>query len=151
VETGTFQGSAVLWKHQRHHRYTCTCISSETKSSSPQRRITTRQKHLVYSLSFRYRTLVWLFTVLSPFQDCFHLYGDVMHHCRWRAAKFRPILGIRGLWAGRDFYRATSAVKRGLGFSGLIRRTAPFSHLLRHTWGCGGPSLTRILKSDMNI
>jgi hypothetical protein len=23
------------------------------------------------------------------------------HHCRWRAAKFRPMLGAQGLWAGR--------------------------------------------------
>jgi hypothetical protein len=46
------------------------------------------------------------------------------HHCRWRAAKFRPMLGAQGLWAGRDLYRATPAVTRGLGFSGLIRRTA---------------------------
>jgi hypothetical protein len=30
-------------------------------------------------------------------------------------------------------------------FSGLIRRTAPFSRLLRHTRGCGRPILTRIL------
>jgi hypothetical protein len=29
------------------------------------------------------------------------------HHCRWRAAKFRPMLGTQGLWAGRDLYRAT--------------------------------------------
>ena len=58
---------------------------------------------------------------------------------------------------------------RDLGFSGLIRKTAlfsrllrhtrgcgesilnpdphgsPISRLLRHTWGCGGPILTRIL------
>jgi hypothetical protein len=66
------------------------------------------------------------------------------HHCRWRAAKFRPMLGAHGLWAGRDLYRATPTVTRGLGFSGLIRRTAPFSRLLRHVWGCGGPILTRI-------
>ena len=57
------------------------------------------------------------------------------HHCRWRAAKFRPMLGAQGLWAGRDLYRATPAVTRDLGFSGLIRRTAPFSRLLRHTRG----------------
>jgi hypothetical protein len=31
------------------------------------------------------------------------------------------------------------------GFSGLIRRTAPFNRLLQHTWGCGGSILTRIL------
>jgi hypothetical protein len=67
------------------------------------------------------------------------------HHCRWRAAKFRPMLGAQGLWAGRDLYRATPAVTRDLGFSGLIQRTASFSRLLRHAWGCGGPILTRIL------
>jgi hypothetical protein len=60
------------------------------------------------------------------------------HHCRWRAAKFRPMIGAQGLWAGRDLYRATPTVTRDLGFSGLIRRTAPFSRLLRHTRGCGG-------------
>jgi hypothetical protein len=67
------------------------------------------------------------------------------HHYRWRAAKFRPMLGAQGLWAGRDLYRATPAVTRSLGFSGLIRRTAPFSHLLRHTKGWGKSILTRIL------
>jgi hypothetical protein len=71
------------------------------------------------------------------------------HHCRWRAAKFRPMLGAQGLWAGRDLYRATPAVTRDLGFSGLIRRTAPFSRLLRHAWGCGGPILTRILTGPL--
>ena len=34
------------------------------------------------------------------------------HHCRWRAAKFRPMLGAQGLWAGRDLYRATPTVTR---------------------------------------
>jgi hypothetical protein len=38
-------------------------------------------------------------------------------------------------------------VTRGLGFSGLIRRTTLFSRLLRHTWGCGGSILTRMLTS----
>jgi hypothetical protein len=70
------------------------------------------------------------------------------HHCRWRAAKFKPMLGAQGLWAWRDLYRVTPAVTRGLGFSGLIRRTAPFSRLLRHTRGCGGSILTRILTGD---
>jgi hypothetical protein len=67
------------------------------------------------------------------------------HHCRWRATKFRPMLGAQGLWAGRDLYRATPAVTRDLGFSGLIRRTAPFTHLLRHTKGSGESILTRII------
>jgi hypothetical protein len=66
-------------------------------------------------------------------------------HYRWRAAKFRPMLVAQGLWAGRDLYRATPTVTWDLGFSGLIRRTAPFSRLLRHTRGCGGSILTRIL------
>jgi hypothetical protein len=60
------------------------------------------------------------------------------HHYRRRAAKFWPMLGAQGVWAGRNLYRATPAVKRDLSFSGLIRRTAPFSRLLRHTRGCGG-------------
>jgi hypothetical protein len=68
-----------------------------------------------------------------------------LHHYRWRAAKFRPMLSAQGLWAGRDLYRATPAMTRGLGFSGLIWRTAPFSRLLRHTRGCGGSILTPIL------
>jgi hypothetical protein len=69
------------------------------------------------------------------------------HHCRWRPAKFtgRPMFGAQGLWAGRDLYRATPAVTHDLGFSGLIRRTVPFSRLLRHTKGCGESILTRIL------
>jgi hypothetical protein len=68
----------------------------------------------------------------------------IFHYCRWRAAKFR-LLGAQGLWAGRDLYRVTPAVTRDIGFFGLIRMTAPFSRLLRHAWGCGGPILTRIL------
>jgi hypothetical protein len=55
------------------------------------------------------------------------------------------MLGAQGLLAGRDLYRATHTVTRGLGFSGLIRRTAPISRLLRHAWGYGGPILTRVL------
>jgi hypothetical protein len=38
-----------------------------------------------------------------------------------------------------------ATVTRGLGFSGFIRWTVPFSRLLRHTRGCGGSILTRIL------
>jgi hypothetical protein len=67
------------------------------------------------------------------------------HHYRWRATKFRPMFGAKGLWAGRDLYRATPAVTRGLGLSGPIRKTATFSRLLRHTRGCGVSILTRIL------
>jgi hypothetical protein len=67
------------------------------------------------------------------------------HHYWWRAAKFRPMLGAQGLWAGRDPYHTTPAVTWDLGFSGLIRRTASFICLLRQMRGCGGSTLTRIL------
>jgi hypothetical protein len=39
------------------------------------------------------------------------------YHCRWRAVKFRPMVGAQGLWAGRDLYRATPTVTRNFGFS----------------------------------
>ena len=52
------------------------------------------------------------------------------HHCRWRGCKFRTVLGTQGLWAWRDLFGVTPAVTRGLGFSGLIRMTTPFNHLL---------------------
>jgi hypothetical protein len=38
-------------------------------------------------------------------------------------------------------------VKWGFGFSGPIRRTAPFSRLVWHARGCWGPVVTRILTS----
>jgi hypothetical protein len=41
-------------------------------------------------------------------------------------------------------YRTTPVVTRGLGFSGLIRRTAQFSRLLRHARICWESILTRI-------
>jgi hypothetical protein len=64
------------------------------------------------------------------------------HHFRWRAPKIRPMLDAHGLWAGWDFYRATPAVTRGLGFPSLIRRTTPFGRLLRQTRGCGSSDFT---------
>ena len=42
-----------------------------------------------------------------------------------KGCNFRHILGNYYLLAGRDLYRATPAVKRGLGFCGLIRRNVP--------------------------
>jgi hypothetical protein len=56
------------------------------------------------------------FTVLRLAQE-FFTYIWRSHHYRWRAAKFRRMLGAS----------ATSAAKLGLGFSSLIRRTAPNS------------------------
>jgi hypothetical protein len=53
------------------------------------------------NLSMSLMLVIYCFTSRSRI---FHLYD---HHCRWRAAKFRPMLGAQGLWAGRDLYRAT--------------------------------------------
>ena len=39
----------------------------------------------------------------------------------------------------------------GLGLSGLIRRTAPFSRLLRHTRECGGSILPRIITGPLSV
>jgi hypothetical protein len=84
----------------------------------------------------------WLFTVLRPAQEFFS----------YMETSPLPVKGCK-IYAyarrsgplSRDLYRATPAVTRDLGFSGLIRRTAPFSRLLWHTRGCGGSILTRIL------
>jgi hypothetical protein len=64
-----------------------------------------------------------------------HLYGDVNIAGE----------GLQNLGRGRDLFHATPAVTRDLGFSSLLRRVAPFSHLLRHTRGCEASILTRIL------
>jgi hypothetical protein len=74
----------------------------------------------------------WLSTVLRPAQE-FFTYMETSS------------LPLKGLWAGRDLYRATPVVTRDLGFSGLIRRTAPFCRLIWHTRGCGESILARIL------
>jgi hypothetical protein len=60
------------------------------------------------------------------------------------------MLGTKSLCAGRNLFRTTPAVTRGLGFSGLIRRTAPFSRFLWHTRGCGESILIRILTGLAN-
>jgi hypothetical protein len=84
-----------------------------------------------------------------PLKNISHIWRR--HHYRWRAVRFRPMLGAQGLWAGRDLYRATPAATLDLGFSGLIWRTALFCCLLRHTKGCGGSILTRILTGPLSV
>jgi hypothetical protein len=69
------------------------------------------------------------------------------HHYRWRAAEFLPIVGAQVLC----LYRATSALTRCLGFSGLIRRTALFNRSLQLARGYRGPILTRILTAPHSV
>jgi hypothetical protein len=87
----------------------------------------------------------WLFTVLRPAQE-FFTYMETSP----LAVKGFKMLAYARRWGplsrgGGGLYRATPALTQDLGISGLIRRTAPFSRLLRHTRGCGRPILTRIL------
>jgi hypothetical protein len=56
----------------------------------------------------------WLFYV--PFENCSLIWRR--NHCRWKAAKLRPMLSAQNLWAGRDLYRAAPVVTNGFGFSG---------------------------------
>jgi hypothetical protein len=74
----------------------------------------------------------------------FHLYGDVTIAGE-RLQNVTLSSTLRTFERAGDLYRATLAVTRGLGFSNLIRRAAPFSRLLLHTRGCGGSILSRIL------
>jgi hypothetical protein len=112
-----------------------------------------RFRHRCHTLRKKNINLGYIFWTIGWLVGCLQFYVPLKnfsliwrrHHCWWRAAKFRPMLGAQGLWAGRDLYRATPTVTRDLGFSGHIRRTAPFSRLLRHTRGCVGSILTRIL------
>jgi hypothetical protein len=74
------------------------------------------------------------------------------HHYRWRTAKFRPILGAQGLWAGGGSLSCHTCCDTGprvfsVSFEGL----PPFSRLLRHRRGCGGHILTRILTGFKSI
>jgi hypothetical protein len=82
---------------------------------------------------------------------CFKSSSRMFHwkrqHYRWKAAKFRPMLGAQGLWV----YRATPVVTRALGLSGLIRRTSPLSRLIWHARGCWRPILTRILTGSYSV
>jgi hypothetical protein len=73
------------------------------------------------------------------------------HHYRWRAAKFRPMLGDQGLWAGRDLYCATPTVTRASVFPLSSEGLSLFRRILRHTRGCGEPILTRILTCPHSV
>jgi hypothetical protein len=73
----------------------------------------------------------------------FHLYEDVIITGEWLQNFGLSVLRTFEQ-EGIDLYRATPAVTRGLSFSCIIQRAAPFSRLLRHTRGCGELILTRI-------
>jgi hypothetical protein len=91
----------------------------------------------------------WLFTVLRPAQESLSYIET--SPLPVKGYTFRPMLSDHGLWAGRDLYRSTPAVTQDLDFSCLIRRTAPFSRLVRHTKQCGGTVLTTWMKASTKL
>jgi hypothetical protein len=64
------------------------------------RKVTKGRAHFTmwsYSISGTLFNIDWLIVYgLRPAQEFF----TERHHCRWRAAKFRPMLGAQGLWQG---------------------------------------------------
>jgi hypothetical protein len=130
------------WKSKQLYRYYERYVSHAWQSILMIQRGTTFILHIVINCF-----IDWLIDYLR-FYVPFNIFSLIWRrqHCRWRAANFRLMIGAQGLWAWRDLYRTTPAVTRELGFTGLIRRTAPTSFLLQHTRGCGGSILTRILR-----
>jgi hypothetical protein len=68
------------------------------------------------------------------------------HHCRWRAAKLRSMLGAQSLGAGRGLHMP-HLLRYGALVSHLKDLPPPFIRLIhvRHTRGCGESILTGIL------
>jgi hypothetical protein len=101
------------------------------------------QKVAIYSADFSAHFKVYCLLFNVPLKNISLIWRH--HHDQWRAANLDLCSALGAFWSGKNLFRATPAVTRGLGFSGLIRRTAAFSRFLRHIRGCGGSILTRIL------
>jgi hypothetical protein len=96
------------------------------------------QTNALFVYTYIHWLIIYSFTSRSRI---FHWYGDVTI-----AGEGLQISVLRAPEQGGVFIVPHLLwVTRDLGFSGLIRGTAPCSHLLRHTRGCGGSILTRIL------
>ena len=52
------------------------------------------------------------------------------HHCRWRAAKFRPMLGAQGLWEGRGSLSCHTCCDTGPRFFQFHPKDRPIQSLL---------------------
>jgi hypothetical protein len=77
-----------------------------------------------------------------PLKNCALMWRR--HHWLWRAAKFWPMLGAQGLWAG-------CAVTPNLNISGLIRMTTQYNRPLQHTRGCGWFILILIITGTAGV
>ena len=74
--------------------------------------------YLLY-LHLNTKLVGWFYIVECPFYFYFFFFGNVSFEKS--PAQFRHLLGANGLWVGRDLYRATSALTRGLEFWSLIQ------------------------------
>jgi hypothetical protein len=105
-------------------------ILSDSEHIGNKTEIGYTRKNLIYGNTV-YNYLLWLFTVCVSLKNISLIWKR--HHCIRRAATFKAMLRAEGLWAGRDLYRSTTAVIRGIRFCGLIRGLILFSSLLQHT------------------
>jgi hypothetical protein len=117
------------------------CITSKMTIS----RIRKTRKYYVNIFPCKFWLIDWLIDYGFTFRSrIFHLYGDVTI-----AGEGLQNLGLcsalRALEQGGILIVPHLLWREASFFSGLIRRTAPFSRLLRHTRGCEGSVLTRIL------
>lgn len=77
------------------------------------------------------------------------------HHCRWRDAKLRPMLGTCGLKEGKDLYRAMPVVVLSLGIS-ISSQGFPYTVAFYDkkgvlgTYSCSDPILARIHSGSGN-
>jgi hypothetical protein len=87
--------------------------------------------------SFRSLTFVWmynwLFMVLRPAHFFFIIIWR-RHHCRWRDAKFSPMLGAQGLCAGRVFI-VPHLLWHGTSIFPVSSEGPPHSVASYDTWG----------------
>jgi hypothetical protein len=83
------------------------------------------------NLQYKRWCIDWLFTVLRPAQE-FFTYKDTSP-LPVKGCKIWAYVRRWGPLSREGFYLATPAVTWDLGFSGLIRKTAAFSRLIR--WG----------------
>jgi hypothetical protein len=89
----------------------------------------------------------WLFTVLRPAQEFFTSMETSRHHCRWRAGKFfRLMLVAQGL-----SLTCHTCCDTGPRLFRSHPKDCTICRLLRHTRGCGGSILTRILTGVFNF
>jgi hypothetical protein len=78
-----------------------------------------------------------------PLKNCSLIWRR--HHYHWKAAEFRPTLGVQGHWAGGIFI-VPLLLWHGTSVFPVSSEGPPHSVDSYDTWGCGGPVLTRILK-----